>query len=158
MAVVSSFPAAVDYLVGAVAALPAFASPVLVFDGWPTQGADRAIVIGITPEDPDSENSPQYAEVGAQTEWEVVDIPCVLWAEVGGDNMKTARDRAFELFDAVQTLMRTVPGRTLGGAVKSNAAAIRNVRVEQTGTASAAGAGRRCDIRFTISYRSRSTA
>lgn len=155
MAVISSFPAAADWLVANIATLPACAAPVVVHDGWPESRSGRAVVIGITPEDPETENEPQYAALGAQAEWEQVDIPCIVWAYEGGTDMKTARDAAFVIFDAIHTLIRTTAGRTLGGAVHSGSAAVRNIRVRQTGTATSAGAGRQCEIRFDISYKNR---
>lgn len=152
--VTSSIPAALDYLVTTARALPEAAAPVAVFDGWPDR-ADIALVIGITPEDPETENDPVHAEVGAQMEWENYDIPCIIWAYKGGgqEAMKTARDAAFVLFNAVMTMIRT--DRTLGGALHSGAAAVRNIRVQQTGTADEAGLGRRCEIRFNITGKNR---
>lgn len=155
MAVVSSFPAGCDWLVQNISALPECAAPVVVCDGWPDQLGDRSVVIGITPEDPETGNEPQHAELGAQAEWELVSIPCIVWAYVGGSSMKAARDAAFVMFDAIHTLMRTNAGRTLGGAVHSGSAAVRNIRVRQTGGADEAGVGRQCEIRFSIEYKSR---
>lgn len=141
-----------DYLVNTTRGLTEFASPVVVSDGDPIAGSASGIAIGVTPEDPDSENSLEYAQTGAQAEWENVDIPCILWAEVGGDKMKPARDAAFVLFNAFMTMIRT--DRSLGDAVKSNPAGVRVARVSQTRIDS----GRRCEIRFNVSYKSRLAA
>ena len=157
MAVDFSFPAAVDWLVTNITALPECAAPVVVADGWPPERADKAVVVGLTPEDPETGNETAYAELGAQMEWENVSIPCIAWAYVGGgeEAMKTARDAVYTIMDAIGALLRTTAGRTLGGAVHSGAAAIRNVRTVQTGDVEPAGAGRSCEVRFNIAYNNR---
>lgn len=155
----SSIPAAIDYLVATITAMPAFAAPVVVNDGWPVLRGDRGITIGISPEDDVTDNDQVHAELGAQAEWEIVMIPCLLWAvSVSGNPAKDARDAAFAMFNAVDSHMRTTAGRTLGGAVRSGAAKVAGVRLTQTGTADAAGTGRVATIRFDIGYKSRSTA
>lgn len=156
MAVQSSIPAAIDYLVAEVAALPECAAPVVVADGWADARGDTSVVIGITPEDPDTANEPIHAEVGAQTEWEIYEIPCILWCRVGGSDMKVARDGAFTVFDAIGTLIRA--DRTLGGALHSGTAQLASWRVAQTPAAPQAGDGRVCEIRFVVRCKNRSTA
>lgn len=151
----SSIPAAIDYLVTQTRALPECAAPVVVFDGWPMGRAEVGVVIGITPEDPETGVEPVHAELGAQVEWEVYDVPCIVWAHAGGgeEAMKAARDAAFAILNAIMTKVRQ--DRALGGALHSGAAAVRRIRVEQTGTADAAGEGRSCEIRFDINCRNR---
>jgi hypothetical protein len=159
MTVTSSIPAAITYLVTTIRALPEAAAPVRVFDGWPGR-ADTAVVIGITPDADETGAEPVHAELGAQAEWEIYDIPCIVWSWAGGgeEAMTTARTAAFTVFDAIQTLIRTTAGRTLGGALNSGVAAVRSWRIVQTGSADQASEGRRCEIRFTISCKNRSAA
>ena len=153
----SSIPAAIDYLVSTVTALPACAAPVRVFDGWPDARADRAIVIGVTPEDPSTDDQVTHGQLGAQTQWEEYTIPCIIWARrVGADAMKQARLDAFALLDAVDTHLRT--HRDLGGALKSGTAIAANVVVRQTATSEEAAEGRVCEISFDVLCRSRSAA
>lgn len=154
--VTSSIPGGIDWLVTNITALPECAAPVGVFDGWPGR-ADTGVVIGITPEDDETDVEPMHAELGAQKEWEEYVIPCVLWAYVGGgpEAMKTARDAAFVVFDAIQTLIRTTTGRTLGDNLHSGVAAVRSWRIKQTGDAEEAGTGRTCTIRFNILCKNR---
>lgn len=155
----SSIPSAIDYLVTTIGALSAFADPVVVADGWPAERGDRGITIGISPEDDTTENDQIHAELGAQSEWEQYAIPCLIWSRAaGGVAMKTARDAAFVLLDAIDTHMRTTAGRTLGGALRSGSGKVANVRVAQTSDAGEAGEGRVCRIRFDIACKSRSTA
>jgi hypothetical protein len=152
----SSIPAAIDYLVTQARALPAFAAPVVVCDGWPDQRADAGLVVGLTPEDPDTVGEPFHAEVGAQTQWEVYDIPCLLWARIGGSDMQAARNAAFALFNALDSFLRA--NRTLGGALHSGTALMTGVRIEQSATAAEAGDGRTCKVRFVVRCKNRSTA
>lgn len=156
MTVTSSIPAAIDYLVATIGALPAFAAPVTVEDGWPTKSSPSGCAIGVIPGDGTTDDEVTHAQLGADMEWEQYDIPCILWAHVGGSNAKTARDAAFVLFDAFATAVRVNPaGRTLGGALHSGFASIHNVRVVQTDDAAAAGEGRRCEIRFSVNAKNR---
>ena len=152
----SSIPAAIDWLVATASDLAALAAPAAVYDGWPSGRADTALVIGVTPDDAETGDIPVWAQVGAQTTWEQVAIPCVIWAYRGGSTMKTARDAAFAVLNALDGMLRTDP--TLGGAIHSGAALLTNVRVMQTGNAPEAGEGRTCEIHFEIVYKSRSTA
>lgn len=152
----SSIPAAIDWLVSNARGLSALAAPAAVYDGWPDGRADTALVVGMTPDDPETGDTPVWAQVGANTTWEQVSVPCVIWAYRGGSNMKTARDAAFGVLDAMDGMLRTDP--TLGGSVRSGAALLTSVRVMQTDGALEAGDGRMCEIRFEIVYKSRSTA
>jgi len=156
----SSIPAAIDYLYATVSALPECAPPVVVCDGWPDQRADVGVVIGVTPEDPTTEDDVTHAQLGAQTQWEEYGIPCIIWARAvgGGRPMKTARDAAFTILDALDSHLRTPTGRTLGGALRSGTAIAANVRIQQTGSAEQAGEGRVCEIHFSVMCRSRSEA
>src|SRR5689334_12657295 len=110
----SAIPAAIDYLVAQITALPECAAPVVVSDGWPTQRSAVGIAIGVTPEDDDTESEPVYSQLGAQMEMETFLVPCVIWATAAGTNaQKTARDAAFAIWNAVTTKVRA--DRTLGG-------------------------------------------
>lgn len=162
----SALPAIIDYWVGWCRSAPQFAAPVVVSDGWPVSGGDLGITIGITPRDEDTNGGNVHAELGAQSQWEEYDIPCLISSYVGGgeEAMKTARDRAFVLVDAIDTQLRTVAGRTCGGAVHSGSALIQAVTVRQVadfvdvGGELVPGQGRRCDIEFMIHFKSRSAA
>lgn len=155
----STIPAAIDYVVTTVKALPAAAAPVVVSDGWSDQRGDTGVVIGITPEDPDTRGVKSWAELGARAQWEEYSIPCVIWARrVGDQAMKQARDAAFVLFDAIDTALRTQAGTTLGGVLKSGTALVSDPVMTQTNTAEEAGDGRICEIHFEVTCRSRSTA
>lgn len=156
----STIPAAIDYLVTTTQNMSAFAAPVVVFDGWPDQGADTALVIGITPTDDTTGVENLHAELGAQAQWEEFDIPCIIWAHRGGgqESMKTARDAAFALYDALDTHLRTNAGRTLGGLLNSGVAYISALVVQQTGDAPEAGDGRQCQLLLNIHCKSRSAA
>lgn len=154
----SSIPAAVDYLYETLRARAPFAAPVVVSDGWAAERADRGLVIGVTPDDDETDDEVFHAEIGAQTQWEQYRIPCILWAYAGGTSMKAARDAAFVLLNDVDTLLRTTTGRTLGGALNSGTAILANVRIAQTGTAGEAGDGRACTVRFDVLCKSRSAA
>jgi hypothetical protein len=149
----SCIPAAIDYLVAQITALPECAAPVVVHDGWPDSRGDRGVVVGITPEDDDSEAPSVHAALGAQMEYESPIIPCLLWSYVGGGSqsgaMKSARDAAFVIYNAIITKVRA--DRTLGGAVHSGAALVTGMTMRQTGSAAEAGSGRICEIRFVVS-------
>jgi hypothetical protein len=154
----STIPAAIDHLVTAVRALPAFAAPVVVCDGWPDQRGNTGIVIGVTPDDDTTDDLNMHAELGAQAQWEEYDIPCLVWSYVGGgqESMKTARDAAFALYDALDTYLRA--HRSLDDVLRSGTAYISRVAVQQTGNAPEAGEGRSCVLAFTIRCKSRSAA
>lgn len=155
----SSIPAAIDYLVATAKTLPECALPVRVFDGWPDAHAEKAIVIGVTPDDAATEDQVTHGQLGAQTQWEEYSIPCIIWARrVGEDAMRLARLDAFAILDAVDTHLRTQSGRTLGGALTSGSAIATSVVVRQTATALEAGEGRVCEIHFDVQCRSRSAA
>lgn len=147
----SSIPAAIDYLVAAARSLPEFAAPVTVHDGFPVGPGNPALAIGVVPNtDGDTPSEVVHAQLGAQMEREFYDIPCEIAAWVGGAEQaaKTARDSAFRLFDALVTKVRQ--DRTLGGALRSGAALVTGVRMDQTATSGDAGAGRSCSITFVV--------
>lgn len=155
----SVIPGAVDYLVAAVSALPAAAEPVRVFDGWPDAGAESGVVIGLTPDDSDTEGGKSWAELGARAQWEEFSVPCIVWARRAGDQaMKQARDAAFALYDAIDTALRTPAGVTLGGVLKSGTALVSDPVLRQTDDAEQAGEGRVAEIHFSVVCRSRSAA
>lgn len=152
----SSLPPALDYLVVAVRDLDAVIPPTVVEDGWPAARSDQMIVLGITPEEDDSEVSGAYAELDRGSEYEDVEVPSIIAVRMAGsDAAKAARDRAFELFDAVRDLIRA--DRRLGGAVRPGLPA-RIVRwsVSQTADARQAGEGRVCEIRWVLGWQHRS--
>jgi hypothetical protein len=70
--------------------------------------------------------------------------------------MKTARDAAFALYDALDTYLRA--HRSLDDVLRSGTAYISRVAVQQTGNAPEAGEGRSCVLAFTIRCKSRSAA
>lgn len=159
----SSIPAAIDWLYETIFALPACASPCVVCDGWPDQRGDTGVVIGIVPDDPAALIAPAWAEIGARAQWERYAVPCIVWArrvgQPGGQRpAQAARAAAFEVFDAINSRLRTPSGVTLGGTLNSGTAIVTNVRVEQTADAAASGAGRTCEIRFDVECKHRSEA
>lgn len=144
----SAIPAAIDYLVAAITALPECALPVIVEDGWPTRSSPTGVGIGVIPGDGTTDTEVVHAQLGAQMEREVFEVPGIVWAHVGGTSAKTARDAAFAIYNAIITKVRL--DRTLGGALHSGAAIVHSVRAVQTDSAMEAGAGRMCEIRFSI--------
>lgn len=152
----SSIPAAIDYLVATITALPECAAPIIVEDGWPTRSAPSGVGIGVIPSDGTTEDEVTHAQLGAQMEWEEYEIPCIVWAHIGGSSAKTARDAAFVIFNAIVTKVRTNPdGRTLGGALHSGVAVVHSVRIVQTDDPEEAGDGRMCEIRFNVGCNNR---
>lgn len=153
----SSIPAAVDYLVAQVTALPECALPVVVYDGWPLRDADVAVAIGVVPEGEDIDVEVVHAQLGANLEYETPVVPCIVWArKVAGDPTKAtkqARDAAFAIYDAIVAKVRA--DRTLGGAVRSGAAIVTGLRMDQTSDAPEAGEGRTCELRFHVAWKNR---
>lgn len=155
----SVIPAAIDYLVTTVSGLSAAAAPVRVFDGWPDAGAETGVVIGVTPDDSDTEGDKSWGELGARAQWEEFSVPCIIWARrAGGTAMKQARDAAFVLYDAIDTALRTPAGATLGGALRSGTALVSDPVLRQTDDPEQAGEGRVAEIHFSVVCRSRSAA
>lgn len=149
----SAIPAAIDYLVTAIRALPECAEPVVVEDGYPTRSAPVGVGIGVIPGDDTTEDEIVHAQLGAQMEWETFEIPFMVWAHDGGANAKVPRDAVFAIYNAIVTKVRQ--DRTLGGALHSGAAIVHNMRMEQTGTAEEAGYGRMCEIRSSVGCKNR---
>jgi hypothetical protein len=153
----TSVPGVIDYLVTQIRGLPECQAPVRVSDGWPAVRGDRGIAIGITPDDEEITNEVAHAQLGAQLEYEMPSVPCEIWTwEVRGDpdaSTKAARDAAAVLFNAFLTEVRR--DRTCGNRIHSGAALITGVRWIQTSDASAAGAGRGCEVRFVVTWKNR---
>jgi hypothetical protein len=149
----SSIPASLDWLVANIGALPECAAPTTVHDGFPVGTGPTAVAIGVRPhEDGDTEDEVVEAQLGAQLEWEEFVIPCIISAWIGGgeEATKMARDEAFRVFNAIVTLIRTLPGRKLGGALHSAYSMVTGVQVKQTYTPTQAGEGRTCSIAFNV--------
>lgn len=147
----SSIPAAIDYLVAQTRALPECADPVTVHDGFPAGSGNPAVAIGVVPHEAgDTSDEVVHAQLGAQMEREYYDIPCEVVAWVGGgeEAVKTARDAAFTIYNAIVTRVRQ--DRTLGGALHSGAAIVTTMRMEQTSEPIQAGEGRACSIKFAV--------
>lgn len=150
----SSFPAALDYLVEAIRELPEVAPPVVVEDGWPVARSDQMIVLGINPEEDDSEATASYGDLQG-TEHESVEVPSIIAVRmVGADAASAARVRAFALYDAIRDLVRS--DRTLGGAVRPGfKARIVRYSMAQTAEPRQAGEGRWCEIRWVLAWQHR---
>lgn len=150
----SSFPAALDYLVTEIRELPEAAAPVVVEDGWPVARSDQMIVLGINPEEDDSESTASYGDLQG-TEHESVEVPSIIAVRMGGTNAaSSARARAFALYDAIRALVRS--DRTLGGAVRPGfKARIVRYTVSQTADVRQAGEGRVCEIRWVLAWQHR---
>lgn len=151
----SSTPAALDYLVSQIRALPEALAPVVVSDGWPPARSDQLVVIGITPEEDDQEATGGYAELDRTAEYETIEVPSLIAVRMAGaDAMKSARDRAFAIFDAIRTLVRA--DRRLGGAVAPGLPArISRWTISQTADAQQAGEGRVCEIQWVLTWQHR---
>lgn len=146
----SSIPAAIDYLVATARTVPGLAADA-VDDGFPVGAANPSFALGIIPfDDGDTPNEVVHAQLGAQMEREIYEVPCEIAAGVGGggEAAKAARDIAFGIFNAFVTKIRQ--DRTLGGALHSGAALISGVRMEQTFEPEEAGRGRVCSIKFVV--------
>lgn len=156
----SSIPGAIDHLVTWARAASQFAAPVVVCDGLPDAEAALGIAFGVTPGGDDTNANNFHAELGAQAQWEEYDIPCLIWSFQGGgaEVMKTARDNAFTLLNALDTYLRTTTGRTLAGVLSSGHAIITPVSIRQTDLPEQAGEGRVCELVFSIHCKSRSAA
>lgn len=150
----SSIPAAMDYLHTQVLALPEAAAPVVVSDGWPASRGDEFVALGITPDDDEAGVTVAYAELSGD-EHEDVEVPCIVAVRRSGTSAASnARTRAFELFDAVNTLVRS--DRRLGGAVRTGLPArVARYQMSQTSESREAGDGRWCEIRFTLAWQHR---
>jgi hypothetical protein len=154
--VTCSIPAAIDYLFTTISGLPECASPVIVEDGWPTRSGPKGVGIGVIPGDGTTEDEVTEAQLGAQAEYEEFAIPCIVWAHVGQPVAKDARDQAFVIFNAILGKLRENPaGLTLGGALHSGTARVRDWRIVQTDTVEESGSGRMCEIRFNIKCKNR---
>jgi hypothetical protein len=150
----SSIPAALDYLVTQVRALPEAAAPVVVSDGWPVQRGDAMVAIGITPDDDESGVIVAYAELSRQ-ETETVELPCIVAVRRAGSGAASAaRAAAFGIYDAVRDLVQS--DRRLGGAVVPGLPArISAYQMSQTAEPREAGDGRWCEVRFTVAWQHR---
>lgn len=156
MTTTSSIPAAIDYLVSTVRALPECAPPVSVHDGFPAGTGNPAVAIGVVPnEDGVTARESVHAQLGAQAEYETFSIPVAIESWIGGgeEAMKPARDAAFTIFNAINTAVRA--DRTLGGVLHGGAAILTSTRVDQTVTADAAGEGRSCSVMFLVQCKNR---
>jgi hypothetical protein len=153
MAVTSSIPAVIDWLVAHIGALPECAAPVVVSDGWPLKRNATGVEIGVTPEDSQIENQAMPAQLGGQLDDEQYDIPITVRGWTGGTSQKTARDTAFTIANAIWGLLRTHP--TVDDLLNSGAVQITDTGIRQTGDVASAGQGRRCEVRFTVHCRNR---
>lgn len=115
----STVPAVLDYLVGAVR----FALPdVEVVDGQPVRDVERDVVlIGFTgnPGEAAVTDTRTREQMSASPDRERYEVTCLASSWPGGDtddqSVKAARDRAYELVDAVNA--EIVRDQTLGGRV-----------------------------------------
>lgn len=152
----SSIPAAIDYLVQQVRALPECAAPCSVHDGFPTATGNPAVAIGVVPHvDGNTASEVVHAQLGGDMEYETYNVPCVVSAWFGGGDeaAKPARDAAFTVYNAIVTLVRT--DRTLGGALHSGWALVTQTAVTQASNAEQAGEGRSCAIAFVVQCRNK---
>lgn len=123
----SRVPAVIDYLVAAftaAATLGAAADPVTVYDGPALSGATPQLVLWVGLDDPDAEGytvaaetDSAWAALGAQARNEQITVHCVALAWSGDRIVKTARDQAFGIVGAVETLLRA--DVMLGGTLVS---------------------------------------
>lgn len=150
----SSVPGALDYLVAQIRALPQCQPPVVVSDGWPASRGDAMVVIGVNPEEDDAGITADWAEISGQ-EYEAVEMPCIVVVRrAGGTAVKQARDDAFVIFDAIRDLVRS-DRRFAGAIVPGLPARVSRWAVSQTAEARQAGEGRKCEIRFVVTWQHR---
>lgn len=111
----STIPAAIDGLIAVLAASPDLKS-VKIIDGQPTTETPKDFVAVAYAEDGDAVSGMQEpASLGNLRRSETYEITCMVSAWNGGTVMKSVRDRAFEIFGAVETAVRA--GGTLDGSV-----------------------------------------
>ena len=112
----SSIPAAIDGLLGLLRASAGLRG-VEIIDGEPTTNTPKEFIAVAFTEDGGEVVSGQQASVtmGNLRRSETFDISCFVSTWTGSTSAKTVRDRAFDLYAAVENAVRT--GGTLGGSV-----------------------------------------
>lgn len=121
----STIPAAIDWL---VAAFSAAVPDATVTDGQPINMADDLIMVAFTgePGAPAVQVTRDRESMSGVPEREQYEITCMVSAWKGVmDDVKTVRDRAFELVDAMAAELRT--DQTLGGIALSARLSVANI-------------------------------
>jgi hypothetical protein len=148
----SRAPAVIDALV-AMCEAAAGLEGVKVHDGPQVTSAPLTSVICIG-WDGDEDNSEavqsqqEWAAIGQKAKDETIQIPCAAIAWTGSTNVKTVRDRAYELVGAVEDALRADP--SLGFPPPTIVAfAVGNAFQEQTAS------GAQCRVVFTVAVKTR---
>ena len=161
----SSVPAVIDYLLATCRALPIVkvpSAPISVFDGFPGPTIpDEFIAIG-GGSTPTIAGPEKWAAIGAlkRDEDYLVEIAIASYAGGSSDSnnpsdysnaQKTARDRAFTIWSAVDGALRGTLAKVTLGSTVNIAAEITDISVEQTDVNDPqALKGRRCTIVFYV--------
>jgi hypothetical protein len=150
----SSFPAAVDWLVANLrTAVQAAVPTAVVSDGWPTEAAHDEVVVGITPRDDESEGDHEWVAIGQNKVDEEYDLPIEITSWRGGSSQKLARDACKVLLDAAVTKIRS--DLSLGGAVSPYPVRFGRFTWVPTREAGEAGDGRRQSVLFNLHIQNR---
>jgi hypothetical protein len=116
----TTYPTFVDQLLGKIRALPQCAPPVFVYDGIQGPNSpDLYVAVGGMSE-PTEEGTVEWAELGADAQWEDYEVQSYIYSWVGGDDnfgqgsngndavndaQKTARDNAFTVYNAINAAL-----------------------------------------------------
>lgn len=148
----TSVPDVIDYLFNGITALPACASPVVVFDGYPTSEPQRYVVVGGIGDAAVANPQEVWADIGAHERDEDYLVLCRVSSAVGSTSQKEARDGAYSLYKAIAAWVRS--DDQLGGLVGPWPVEVAESQLAQT-DAEAAPAGRTALLDFYIRVRNR---
>jgi hypothetical protein len=152
----TTVPAAIDYLVAQIAALPECASPVRVFDGYPDTETQTYVIIGGRGQAVTADSSETWASLGRQAKYETYRVFGEIYSADGGTAQKPSRDRVYTILNAISDMLRA--DYTLGGLVGRGAgpapAELAQVGLEQTSEETAAS-GRDALLSFYIDIHTR---
>lgn len=148
----SSVPYVMGYLYDGIKVRPECAAPVAVSLGRGRR-ADTVVSIGVDPDDDESETEVIKGDLGASSDRETPEVPCMIRARrVASDPneaMRTAITDAFTIFDAVVAFLREDP--RLGGQVAGDAR-VASYRVRMPTGQGESGEGRTARIYFTVTW------
>lgn len=154
----SAIPDAIDWLVDTCRADPALGTadpPVLVLDGLEVVDLSSPRILWVGVEDPDDPSTQgvtatqAWAGLGAMRKDETFQLSCCARAWSGDADTSAVRRTAFELFGAVEDIVRG--SANLGGTVLLTLPGITNQRVRSASTKS----GAITDVMFEIHAKAR---
>jgi hypothetical protein len=145
----SAIPAAIDYLVNLVTALPVCAQMV-VSDGYsPVAAPNGMVLVGVDDQTGETGSTNVWAALGNTVQDETFDIPLAIYIPSGNSDAKGVRDTAFGVYDAIREAVRA--DKTLGGVLSPpGIAQLTTVRLSQTNTAEEGSTGRVARIYITV--------